>query len=976
MAIAHQRNREHSAPALLPCPGAGLHLRFFGEMQVQIAGVQISKLRTRKSLALLAILAMRPNRNISREWISAQLWPESDDRHANRSLRQCLFHLRKSMGLESWRIQSVDSRNISFDVADAEIDVISFCQLLESDSFEEQVKAIELYRGSFMDGFAEPCFLDERSRLEDKAVQAIDAASRRAIDAKNFVLAIKLLQLGTQLDPYRESSQMLLIEALKGSNDSAGAVLAYRKFRMLLRQDLGLAPSPEIKALYARIASGAEAPTPYISRPLRNGQQNRIKCKLPASLTKLIGRDDELESIAALVPSCRLLTLTGPGGVGKTRLASQAAAMLRDSFVDGCHFVSLSALTDGSKAASHLYESLSLPPIKEDVPVLERLGIALGEANILLVVDNCEHVLEEAANLIDRLLAECPDLHVLATSRQALGNPGEKRIAIEGLTMGSADVDVNLETWKEFPAVRLFEERARSGNRDFALSAGNIGTVCEICEALDGLPLAIELAAARVATVDLRSIVRCIGNEKGTAERAQTSSNRHSSLDAAFRWSWVMLSDKERHVLACLTVFPDSWELGSAEKICASESVDSTEIVSLLSSLVSKSLVEFVVVPDDSGDRFPARYRLLHVVRQFLCRQINPTELISPKNLLLERFVLWLESIQEKLWGEDQSYWFGCIELEIENIRAALDWVRQCGPLESEVRLVLAMARFWDTRGPYQEGRTNLEVTVSRLTDEVSGELRAEVLARAGWMAGVGRERVAASKHYERSAELFRKLNRPIEAAKVLNYLAGVVFEKGQAERAIGLFEDAISELRSSNDRTLPAALNNLAEKLLQIGQFDRSLMLLDECIALCRTNANLDELLAVALSSKSLVQLKLGCDLESRRASLEAIKLFGDLGSHNRIPTSLELLAVVEASCGMLDRAACLFGSARVQSHLMQVPLTDEFTDEFDVARRRCEAELGAALFDKLFSEGEALSLDRAIRYAVEASSPTLPLI
>ncbi|MFI5387673.1 MAG: BTAD domain-containing putative transcriptional regulator, partial [Fimbriimonadales bacterium] len=499
----HARQQRNCLGREDPAEGARhmtpFEVSLFGPMSVLVYGQPIPRLRTRKGLWLLAILTLRAGRQVERSWLAGTLWPEHDDVHGLRSLRQSLHDLRLALGPESWRLSSDSPRSLGFDATGVAVDATRFDSLIDEGDLEA---AIRLYRGPLLEGCGEEWVTDERRRREQAYVSALEAMAHQAMGVGDYSQAACWLRQAVAADPYREDLQCALMEALDAGGDAVGALAVYRDLRTLLWRELAVAPSDEVSAMHRRIREGAR-------RPVASGSPPRTvppsPTRIPKPLTNLIGREGAVAEVRALLRRSRLITLTGTGGIGKTRVALQVALEENAGFDDGSSFVSLASLRDGARVLDEVCEALAIPPpAAPSAEPLGRLIQHLAKRSALLVLDNCEHVATECAALVQTLLEQCPDLSVLTTSRQALLVRGETVLRVPPLSLPTdADGGDSLA----HAAVQLFVERARAAEASFRISPSNSEAVVGICKHLDGIPLAIELAAARVRSLPLDEVI-------------------------------------------------------------------------------------------------------------------------------------------------------------------------------------------------------------------------------------------------------------------------------------------------------------------------------------------------------------------------------------------------------------------------------------------------------------------------------------
>ncbi|GII00411.1 AfsR/SARP family transcriptional regulator [Planobispora takensis] len=549
-------------------------------------------------------------------------------------------------------------------------------------------EALGLWRGPALADVGEAPFAAAQAvRLEELRVTAAEDRAEAGLALGLHRDLVPGLQELLRAHPLRERPVGLLMRALYGSGRQADALAVFEECRRRLAGELGTDPSAELAALHLAILRAdpsLEVPAPAAvssaapSAAVRHG--------LPAQLTPLIGRDGELARIAALLAEARLVTLTGPGGTGKTRLAAEAA----ERHPGEVCFVELAPLGGGPEIAQAVLGALGL----RETAVLTgrgghaavpdpagRLVAALAGRELLLVLDNCEHVVEAVARLADRLLSSCPGLRVLATSREALGITGEVLHPVPPLALPSPGVPAD-----RAPAVRLFADRARAVRPDFTLDETTAEAVVRICRALDGLPLAIELAAARLRSLSAAEIVSRLDDRFRLLSRgSRTAQPRHRTLRAVVEWSWDLLEEDERVLARRLTVFTAGATLEAAERVCG---VDDTDGV--LASLVDKSLVEA------AGDR----YRMLETIRAFCAERL--TEAGEGERMRRAHFDCFLglaETADPHLRGADQLRWLARLDAEHDDLHAALHRASAAGDTGAALRLLAALTCYWWLRG-------------------------------------------------------------------------------------------------------------------------------------------------------------------------------------------------------------------------------------------------------------------------------------
>src|SRR5215207_5587418 len=461
----------------------------------------------------------------------------------------------------------------------------------------------------------------------------------------------------------------------------SGARKPSKELAHILLNKLGI---PEIEhpqwVLFARSVSGLpeKSSNSFSNKPLTN---------LPAPLTTFIGRVKEQAEITKLITKNRLVTLVGAGGIGKTSLSLQVGQKLLNDYPDGVWMVMLDSLTDPALVPQSVAFVFDIRGISES-PILDRLTFALRTKSALLILDNCEHLLEACAQLITTLLTNCPSLKIITSSRESLGVAGEALYHVPSLAL--PDEQKLLETFREYESVLLFEERAQLVQMNFALTSENALYIAQICRCLDGIPLAIELAAAHAHILSTEQIAtRLSENFNVLTSGGRMPLPRHQTLRASMDWSWNLLSASERILLRRLSVFAGGWTLEAAEAVCSAQGIESGLILDLLSHLVNKSLV---VVEHRGEER---RYRLLETIRQYAREklfEVGGSENIRDKHLAY--FVKLVEQAEHELYRANQLFWLNKLDVEIDNLRMALEWALIAN-VRAGLRITTMLEQFW-----------------------------------------------------------------------------------------------------------------------------------------------------------------------------------------------------------------------------------------------------------------------------------------
>lgn len=1009
--------REFDVPAAKQA--AGLRISLFGPMEVRIGSRLLPRLRSRKGLWLLALLALRAGRPVDRDWLAATLWPECDEAHQRRSLRQSLHDLRLALGPEARRLICDAPRTLRLAVGAASVDVLAFDAAVARGDLDSLEVAVRLYRGPFLEDCAEEWSLGEQQRREQAYVAALERLASAATARQEHATAVGYLRLAVAVDPYREELQRALMRALAAGGNPAGALLVYRQFRARLWREMATEPAAETTALFRQLWDETRVRArPCVPAPPGVAQVRR---RLPLPLTPLIGREEAVWELVSRLARARLVTLTGTGGIGKTRLALQVAEEVADEFRDGVGFVDLAPLADPGAVPEAVRSALGLPPGDARQETVEVLRQYLSPRRLLLVFDNCEHLLDACALLADALLCQCPGLHILATSRQALGLRGETVWRVPPLALPPAGdepfpgaaVRCAGQPAPSLPtaaAVRLFVECARAAEASFEMTPHNAAAIVRVCRRLDGIPLAIELAAARVRSLTVEQIdARLRDGFRLLTGRGATLAPRQQTLAATFDWSWALLSPAERSLLRRLSVFAGGWTLAAAEAVCAGDGIGQQEVLDLLTSLVDRSLV--VYLPAQRPDRVPvgtgsadgaggrisngadscvvgcpswteARYHLLETVRQYAAERLRESDDLEATQIRHRDFFLeWAEEVKPKLRGAEQGFWFSRLETEHDNLRAALEGCRSRGDAEKELRLVVALCRFWDTCGHLREGRAHLEAALARMTPDLPYRLRLAALVHAGWMAYVQGDHPAARGYYGQALALGQKHGDRQTTADALNYLALVAMEEGDFIGARALFEESLALYRGlEQSARLGSVLDNLGTLAVWQGEYEVARAYLEQSAAWCEAAGD-RQLHGLVLHDLSVADFGQGRYEEARAHCAASLRMLYECGAVVNLPAVLEQMALVAQARVEWGRAARLLGAAESLREAAGLPCHAAATAwgarRADAAAA-AEGALGKDGFAAALAEGRAMDLEQAIAFALDAedvrSAPGAP--
>jgi predicted ATPase/DNA-binding SARP family transcriptional activator len=751
----------------------------------------------RKVRALLADLLVHEARPVSADRLVEDLWGEAPPADPTAALHVRVSQLRRALANAGGKDLVVSQApGYALRAAPDAVDAARFAALVAHAQAADDARAragslaeaLGLWRGHALADFADEPFAQVAvARWEEQRVAAVEAHAEARLELGEHRELVGELGELVARHPFRERLRTAHMRALHRAGRTGEALDSFRELRDRLADELGLDPGPQLVALHRAILAGdpaEDAPAPRPVRPATN---------VPAPVTELLGRDHALQRVRELLAAGRLVTLTGAGGVGKTSLALAVARAAGDAYPDGTWLVDLTTWDGtGGDLAELVLSVLSVPESPgEAEPAGARLAAALRERRTLLVLDNCEHVVEAAAGLVAALLSAAPGLRVLATSREPLRLRGEARFDLPPLDVADSDDPARLA---RSAAVRLFLARAGLDPAPETTAA-----VAEVCRRLDGIPLALELAATRVPALGVAELAARlqVPHDRfgllGTGPRDAPA--RQRTLTAVIDWSWRLLTDAERVVLRRLAVHSGGCTLSAAEVVCAGDGVGGGEVLDLLAGLVDRSLV----VRGAGG-----RFRLLESVAAYCLDRLREAgEEVALRRRHAEYHLAMAEEAEPGLRGPDQGEWLRRLDTESANLRMALDTFRGEGAAEQALRLATALVWYWFLRGRLTEARRALAAALA-----VPGDGPAALRSGAeAWSAGlavrqgqIGVDRARdVLRGYERVAD-------PVALARAEWFLAAALIHTGDAEVAAELLERALSTFGSVGDRWGEAA--------------------------------------------------------------------------------------------------------------------------------------------------------------------------
>lgn len=758
-----------------------------------------------------------------------------------------------------------------------------------------------------------------------------------------------------------------------------------------------------------------------------------VRNNLPLQLSSFVGREREIAEVKRLLATARLVTLTGAGGCGKTRLAVRVAldlakltlrdvgeepshshhALLGLEFTDGIWFIGFAALADPSLVTQTVATTLDLRE-QAGQPLSLTLTSYLRDKHLLLVLDNCEHLIGSIAQLADDSLRACPHLHILATSREALNIAGEQTWLVPSLSTPDPHRPLPISTLAQFEAVRLFMDRAMAAQSRFTLTTQNATSIAQICQRLDGIPLAIELAAARVNALSVEQIAAHLDDTFHLLTGGpRTVIPRHQTLHATIEWSYELLPASERVLFRRLSVFAGGWTLDAAEAVCMDEAgsgaVDlrAETVMNRLAQLVNKSLV---LAEEPNGAQ---RYHLLEMIRQYARQKlVEAGEADRVQDRQLDFFLALAEEAEPRLHGPDQLHWFDRLQLEHDNLRAAMDWSVASGKIEAGLRLAGAVGSFWRTRGFWSEGRARV---AGLLAHREAGRYRktvphAKALLSAARLALMMVDMPAARPLFEECIALARELGQTRLLGVALAHLGRVVMEQdlqearavceeslavGQASgdrwvRAWALFrlgtvlqhqgdftaartcyEESMAHFKASGDRQGYAMpLGNLGFVLQHERPYATARLRYEEALAIWRETGD-KRTIANMLSRLGEMAQGEGSYTDARALFEQSRVLRQELGEKQGIAYSLEEIALLALAQGQAELAARLFGTAAVLWEDIGAAIIPYFDyDAHERAIVSVRTQLGEASFAARWAEGRAMTIAQAMAEAEQITS------
>ncbi|MEN3341670.1 MAG: hypothetical protein V7644_1074 [Actinomycetota bacterium] len=908
--------------------------------------------------AFLALLLVHLNRVVPRERLVDELWPDEPPATAVKALQVFASRLRKELGDEAG-ILVTRGQGYVLELEPDRLDAARFGGLLSAgraalddgryaEAAARLAEALSLWRGPALADFGDRRFgQEEAARLEELRLLALEARIEAELDLGRHSEAVAELEALVREHPLREHLYVVLMRALYRCGRQADALEWYRDARRVLRDEVGIEPGPELQSLHRAVLN--QEPSLEPPPPVRSVPSN-----LPEPPSRLIGRSAELESLRALLgrEDVRLVTLSGPGGTGKTRLALEVARVMLDRHADGVFFVDLAPVVEAEGAVSSLVGTLEVEPRAGDP--FEAVCAHLEGRRVLLLLDNLEQ-LSEAPRIVARLLSRTRAVRVLATSRAPLRISGEHEFPLEPLALPDAGASAGTAASSE--AVALFVERARAVVPAFRLDEANAATIVEICRRLDGLPLALELAAARLRLLPPAALLRRLDRSLALlAPGARDLPERQQTLRATIDWSYALLDPAEQALFRRLGVFAGGWTLEAADAICAT---DGEDVLPLLGSLVDKSLIR-----QRASELGEPRFTMLETLREYARERLQAAgEAPSLDREHARYFSRMLGEFASRLDGPAHVEGVRALRADFENARASVIWALESGDAELALSLANGMAGFAVVGVYVPEARAWLATALEQ--SEGSLTLRSLALFAIGWLAYTAGELGEAMRAAEESVALARAAHDAAAATRGLNLLSNVHVGAGELDRAQAACEEALEIARMLGDEKWVAlAATNSGNIALNRGDLGLAEKLFAEFLAAARRRQDRRSV-AGGLTNLALLHATAGLTREAEAENHEALTLFREVDSSPGSVYGLEITAAL-ASTRDAELAAQLLGAAGAACGRIRFRLEPFEQRLHDRTVADLRARLGDKRFTTLFAQGQQLGLEQAVDTAL----------
>lgn len=932
-----------------------LRLYLFGRFQLELDSIPVN-LPTQKSKTLIAYLVLNPGMQ-SREKLASLFWGDSLDTDARNSLRNALALVNKTIGSG---LLLADRQTIKLNPEyPLWVDALEFqaqaFNLLGDPMPEEVTINFDLYRNDLLSDLYEDWIIPHREHFRFLFLDSLLRMIQQMRSQSEYGRAIEFANKVLAFDTANERAHQHLMFCYMALGNRNAALQQYERCITTLWEDLAVEPSPATAALADWIKQAADEQKPFAARITNLG--------LP--LTSFIGRKSEMADLKKLLSSTRLITLTGPAGSGKTRLAIQVGTDLLDAYTDGVWWVDLASLMDEALVPQKIAKSLGVEETANQ-PLLKLIANFLRPKQLVLILDNCEHLVETCGQSITYLLEECSQLSVIATSRETLNIYGEKIWRVPTMSFPDLQSLPPHNQFMEYEAIHLFVDRASAVRSDFLLTEKNAPFVAQICNSLDGIPLAIEIAAAWVRVLSTEQIAARLKDSLKLLSRGnRTMIPRHNTLQASIEWSYDLLSNQERTLFRRLAVFSGGWNLLAAEEICSGESLDKTECLNVITNLIDKSLVN-----RERGSEVSSRYHFLESIRQYA----NDTlvQFQEDRELQIRHMNYYVNLVESNsphlgffLPDVEMIKGVQILEPEQDNLRKALEFsLKEPSNVELGLRMAGKLHWFWLVLGQFTEGRGWLNQFLAK-NDFVSMPIRAQGFLSSGFLACWQGNFAPAQDDLGRSLKLYRDLNDKSGIAFSLHGLGFAANGLGEHAQAKSLFEESLKIAREINDQWLISfALHFLAIGTSFQGDLDRARAMFEESIKVNeKGHGNLQGIAFSLFHLGRIDRLQGNYDLAYARTKA-GLAHFWQLGDRRGIGYSLAGLACLAFAQEEMQQAAHLFGVVDAIRNNLGTLMEEILQAEYDHAKAATRQVFNdEEEFQAIYTEGVETTLKQVVQ-------------
>ncbi len=913
-------------------------IELFGGLKAQRQERELRRFQTRKAGSLLAYLAYNADRPHPRELLVDRFWPEMEPQAARHNLRQTLFSLRRLLepaDVQAGSVLVTDRDRVCLQAGSVQTDVALFQRTLRhaeqsADAAEQQrllEQAIALYRGELLSGFYDEWIFPERTRLAEGVVSAMSRVAALHGTARRFDQAIDHLRAAHLILPFEEAIHRQLIALYLAAGRNEEAREQYQTFARMLREEFGTAPSFPFEGsldggkgrALSPPASSASLPrsqrkrrTQVVSPALESVAPDPVRSalfrpNLPAPLTRFFGREEEIDRICTLLsrPDMRLLTLTGPGGSGKTRLALEAARRRGENAGPAVHFVPLADLSSPTFLPDAIVRALDLQ-FGSDLDIPGQLVTYFQSHPTLLLLDNFEHLVEEGAEIVQSLLERVPALRCLVTSRRRLNLPGEREMTLSPLPVPPIHTPAD-ENGKQtgsldllsFPSVAMFVDRAQAARPDFGATECNISVISALCSRLEGMPLAIELAAARMGALTAGQMLSQLENSLDLlVDRRRGVPERHRSLRAALDWSYSLLAPQLQAAFEQLSIFRGGWTLESAGAVLTGQDAGSgsptpEKVLEWLEILRLNSLI----VTEERGEIL--RFRMLETLREYGRERMTEHKSTALSHRFADYFLRLAEEAGAGMRGPEQALWYERLEDEHDNLRSAMNLSGEQEAWEQGLRIATGMGRFWEVRDHFVEGSRFFEGFLAHAEDLPISLIVSALHRCARLLRQIG-DMTKARQMCEESVRPCRESDDLWTLGEVLVTLSSYLVLDGEASEAgIRICEEATEVAQKAGNKiALAEALASRGSEILMHGDIVGGIAMQEESLTLFHAAGDWHSV-AIMMNELAYFRSWFGEYARSRALLEEALTIGRRLDCHGAIAHMLSNLGMILAYQG-----------------------------------------------------------------------------